>query len=189
MKWTACLIAASCLTGSAQVSPMKKAAPTAVAANRAGAVVTPEKPAIALQTLGTLEKEMDGRLGATGAGDPCVVLGLTRGLYVNGLGAIFTSEVDLVNSPGRGLFPTTPSPDEKGLIHKRKLARVPQLQQTIRDMVLSLAASPALKLADSDQIVVAVRLVYRPWEDMSGLPGQIVIRADRRGGALKMEVQ
>ena len=59
----------------------------------------------------------------------------------------------------------------------------------MRDMVLSLAASPVLKLSDTDQIVVAARLVYRPWEDLTGLPGQIVVRMDHPGAAVKMEVQ
>jgi hypothetical protein len=168
---------------------LKSPPAAAVAAKPAGGATVGEKSPVALQALGTLEKEMDGRLGATGAADPCIVLGLTRGLYVNGFGAIFTSEVDLVNSPALGLFRNTISPEEKAAIHKRKLAHVQMLQQTMRDMVLSLAASPALNMAESDQIVVAVRLVYRPWEDTTGLPGQIVMHADRRGANFKTEIQ
>jgi hypothetical protein len=84
---------------------------------------------------------------------------------------------------------TTITPEQRVSIHKRKLAHVQLLQQTMRDMVLSLAASSALKLSDTDQIVVAVRLVYRPWEDMTGLPGQVVMRMDRRGGMPRVEVQ
>ena len=59
----------------------------------------------------------------------------------------------------------------------------------MRDMILSISASSALKLADSDQVIVAVRLVYRYWEDTKDLPGQIVMRLDRRGGSILMEVQ
>jgi hypothetical protein len=186
MRFAAFLAVAALVPASAQ---LRQPPPAPVAAKPAAAVGTAEKSSVALQTLGALEKELDGRLGATGAGDPCVVLGLTRGLYVNGFGAIFTSEVDLVNSPAIGLFRSTISPDEKVSIHKRKQAHVPLVQQTMREMVLSLAASPLLPMADSDQIVVAVRLVYRPWEDTTGLPGQIILRADRRGAILKTEVQ
>jgi hypothetical protein len=189
MKLAAFLTIAALVPAYAQLGAMKPP-PAPVSARAAGATIIPEKSAVALQTLGTLEKEMDSRLSATGAviNDPSVVLGLTRGLYVNGFGPVFTAEVDLVNSPSLGLFNTI-NAEEKALVHKRKLAHVQMLQQSMRDVVLSLAASPALKMADSDQIVVAVRLVYRPWEDMTGLPGQIVMRADRRGGAVKMEVQ
>jgi len=98
--------------------------------------------------------------------------------------------VDLINSPGMiGLMQTTVSPDQKAAIRKRKQAHLPLLQQTMRDVLLSLAASPALKLADTDQVVIAVRLFYRPWEDTAGLPGQIVMRLDRRSGVPKMEIQ
>jgi len=127
---------------------------------------------------------------ATGGPDPCVVRGLTRGLHMNGLGAVFTAEVELAATPGGvGLFQTTVGPDQKAKFHKTKLARVPMLQQTMRDMVLSLAASPALKLADNDQVVIAVRLWYQRWEDTTGLPGQIVARLDHKGGTVKMDVQ
>jgi hypothetical protein len=79
--------------------------------------------------------------------------------------------------------------DQKAKYHKAKLARVPLLEQTMRDMVLSLAASPVLKLNDSDQIVVVVRLWYQRWEDTANLPGQIVARLDHRGGTVKLDVQ
>jgi hypothetical protein len=189
MRLAVFLVAIAVVPAGAQIGVAKQPPAAAVAAKPAATIVTSERSPVALQTLGVLEKEMDGRLGATGASDPCVVLGLTRGLYVNGFGAIFTSEVELVNSPGAGVFQTPIGPEQKVLVHKRKLAHVPLLQQTMRDMVLSLAASPTLKIADTDQIVVAVRLVYRPWEDTTNLPGQIVLRADRRGAILKTEVQ
>jgi hypothetical protein len=171
---------------------MKQAAAAPVTAKPAGAVAGSEKPAVTLQTLGALEKEMDGRLSATGASinDPCIVQGGgTRGLYVDGIGAIFTGDVDLVNTPSPGIFVIPISAEQRASVHKRKLAHVQLLQQTMRDMVLSLSASPALKLADTDQVVVAIRLAYRPWEDLTGLPGQMVMRLDRRGGAPKLEVQ
>jgi hypothetical protein len=56
-------------------------------------------------------------------------------------------------------------------------------------MALALSTSPTLKLSDNDQVVVVARLVYRSWEDVTGLPGQIVAHLDRRGGTVKMEIQ
>ena len=133
---------------------------------------------------------MNRRISQTGGADPCTVLGMARGLYVSGLGAVFTAEVELTVTPGAiGIFQTAATPEQKTRIHKDKLAHVPLLEQTLRDMALSLAASPVLKLADTDQVVVAARLVYRPWEDVSGLPGEIVVRLDRRGGSPKVEIQ
>lgn len=191
MKLAIFLTAVAILPAGAQLGAMKQAPPASVAAKPAATIgTTPEKPAVALQTLNALEKEMDTRLSATGGADPCAVLGPTRGLYVSGLGAVFTAEVELAATPGAvGLFQSSVGTEQKAKIHKSKLAHVPLLQQTLRDMVLSLAASPTLKLTDTDQVVVAVRLVYRPWEDMTGLPGQIVVHLDRRGGMPKVEVQ
>ena len=182
--------AAALIPASAQVPTMKQPNP-AVAAARAGTGATLEKPAFSLQTIGGLEKELDGRISGTGGSDPCVVPGGgTRGFYVNGLGMVLTADVDLVNSPGGiGLMQATVSAPQKAAIRQRKLAHVPLIEQTMRDMILSISASSALKLADSDQVIVAVRLVYRYWEDTKDLPGQIVMRLDRRGGSILMEVQ
>jgi hypothetical protein len=189
MRLAILLTAAVMAPASAQLAPMKQA-PAAVTAKPAIAGTASATSPVPLQTIAALEKEMDRRLSATGGADPCAVLGETRGLYESGLGAVFTAEVELTATPGGiGLFQATVGPDQKAKIHKNKLEHVPLLEQTMRDMVLSLAATPTLKLSDADQVVVAVRLVYRPWEDMTGLPGQIVMRLDHRGGIPKMEVQ
>jgi hypothetical protein len=39
--------------------------------------------------------------------------------------------------------------------------------------------------------VIAVRLLYLPWEDTHGLPAQIVMKGDRRAaaGSVQMEEQ
>jgi hypothetical protein len=185
MKLAIFLTAVAIVPASAQLGNMKPAAPAA-----AGTIAAVEKSPVPLQAIGVLEKEMNTRISATGGADPCSVLGQARGLYVSGLGVVFTAEVELSATPGGiGLFQATAGPEQKAKIHKTKLAHVPLLQQTMRDMALSLAASPVLKLSDSDQVVVAVRLVYRPWEDVTGLPGQLVVRLDHRGGVPKMEVQ
>ncbi len=166
------------------------APPSSVAAKPATGTVGAERVQVALQALTALEKDIDGRITATGGTDPCVVLGGTRGLYVTGFGAVFTSDVDLVNSPSIGLFQTTISPEQKALVHKRKLAHVTLLENSMRDMLMALAQSPGLKnTPGTDQMVVAVRLMYRPWEDTTGLPGQIVMRADRLGGNIRTERQ
>lgn len=44
------------------------------------------------------------------------------------------------------------------------------------------AAAALNTIADNDQIVVAVRLVYQEWEDTKGLPGLLVVKATRQDG-------
>ena len=49
-----------------------------------------------------------------------------------------------------------------------------------------------IQIPDNQLVVVAVRLAYLNWEDTSGLPGQILMRADRRSalaGDIKEEQQ
>jgi hypothetical protein len=190
MKLTIFFTLVALVPASAQTGAMKQAAP--VAAKPTGTLSATDKAPTPLQSILELEKEMDQRLGTTGTPDPCVVRGPSRGLYVNGLGAVFTAEVELAATPGGiALFGQTNQvgPEQKAKYRKNKLARVPLIEQTMRDMALSLAASPALKLADNEQVVVVVRLWYQRWEDTTGLPGQIVARLDHRGGIVKMDVQ
>ena len=188
MKAAAILMGAALVAG-AQTPAMKQATPMVPVARATGA--GSERPGGSLAGISMLEKEMDGRLSTTGSAinDPCYLMGAgTRGLYISGVGAIFMADVDLVNSPGSP-FSAGHTPAEKAAVRKRKEAHVPLLQQTMRDMAQSIAASPSLKLADNEQVVIVVRLVYRAWEDTVGLPGQISARIERRGGPVVMEVQ
>src|SRR5581483_9854155 len=134
MKFTILFTVAALVSASAQVG-MKQSA--AVAAKPAG-IASTDKPGMSLQAMTELEKEMDSRLSATGAvnNDPSLVLAGTRGVYISGFGAVFTADLDLVNTPlGAGLFATPISAEQKANTHKRKLAHVPMLQQTMRDML------------------------------------------------------
>jgi len=189
MKLTIILTAIAVVSASAQTAPMKPAATTASTAKPAANMGTAETAPVSLQVLRGLERGMDTRIATTGGKIPCNVLSSSRGIYVSGLGAVFSAEVELAPTPGSvGVFANI-SPQQKARYRQDKLANVPLLEQTLRDMALSLAASPALRLADNEQVVVAARLVYRSWEDLTGMPGQIVAHLDRRGGTVKMEVQ
>ena len=190
MKLTIFLTAIALLSASAQPAPMKPAATTASTAKPPGTLGGTETPNVPLQVIRGLEKDMDGRIATTGGKSPCNVLSATRGLYISGLGAVFSVEVELAVTPGGiSLFQTPVGPEQKAKYRNDKLTNIPLLEKTLSDMALALAASPALKLSDRDQVVVAARLVYRAWEDTAGMPGQIVAHLDRRGGAVKMEVQ
>jgi hypothetical protein len=160
-----------------------------VAAKPTGAVAPADKPPVPLETIRTLEKEMDARIANTGTpGDYCVVLGSTRGFYLNGLGAFFTAEVGLAVYPGAAaLFQAPVGAEQKARIRKSKLAHAPMMEQTLQAMVLSLVGS--LKLADNEQVVVAVRFYDQAAEDRTNLPAQMVARLEHRGGAIKVDVQ
>jgi hypothetical protein len=57
------------------------------------------------------------------------------------------------------------------------------MQGMWKDAALALTSIP-----DSEQVVVAVRVLYQPWEDTGGLPGQIVMKGSRKA-ALSGDIQ
>jgi hypothetical protein len=76
-------------------------------------------------------------------------------------------------------------------VHQRKLDRLPQLKQLMRDMWRD-SATALTSIPDNQQVVIAVRLMYLPWEDTRGLPGEIVVKGVRRAavtGAVQTEEQ
>jgi len=135
---------------------------------------------IALGTFSDLEKRFDGKLASIGtANDPLDLLGTTRGVYLDGFGAVFTSELSLIVSPTINPFHQTITDKEKTQTHQRKIDRLPMLRKAMREMVRT-AAMTLIQIPDNQQIVFAVRLDYLKWEDTMGLPGLLVMRAVRR---------
>lgn len=169
-----------------QIKPMASAAPPPNVAPIQASRVPWEK-------ITEVERLADSKF-STSAKDKLYMLGLTRGLYLSGYGAVFTTELELIDS---GPFLPTPfkqtiTPAEIAQVHKRKVDNVPVLKQIMRDVWTS-AAGALNMIPDNEQVVVAVRLMYHSqWEDTKGLPAQIVVRADRKallGGNIQTEEQ
>jgi hypothetical protein len=156
------------------------------------ASLNPAKPApIPLGTFSTIENGFDRKLTGYNINDPIDLLGRTRGLYLDGYGAVFTTELSLIVTPSMSPFHPSLSPAEIAAVHKRKVDRLPALHQILKDMVQT-AAKTLVQVPDNQQVVVAYRLLYLPWEDTSGLPGLLIAKADRRSaltGDIKIEEQ
>ena len=187
MKSAAVLFALSLAPVWAQLPRPQAVAPAAAPP----AVVTPtEKSRVPRQALADVERRLDTKLASLGgANDPIDVLGATRGIYLDGYGAVFTAEASLIVTPGLNPFKTEMTAPEKEKIRQRKLDRLPMLRQAMRDVWRD-SATTLTSIADNQQVVVAVRLLYLPWEDTRGLPGEIVMKGDRRtalAGAPQME--
>jgi hypothetical protein len=128
--------------------------------------------------LASVEKTCDGRLEAS-APDAFELLGSTRAVYLEGYGAVFSAEVNLIVSPNLSPFHQSFTKIEITRIHDRKVQRLPLLKQRMREMLVASAASLE-NLPPSEQVVLAVTLFHYSWEDYSGLPNQIVIQAERQ---------
>ena len=160
------------------------AAPAAAPVAAPAATVTPtEKPRVPRQTLADVERHLDTKLASVGgANDPIDLLGAARGIYLDGYGAVFTAEASLIITPGLNPFHPAMTEPEKEKVRQRKLDRLPMLKQLMRDVWRD-SATALTSIPDNQQVVVAVRLLYLPWEDTRGLPGEIVMKGDRRAAA------
>jgi hypothetical protein len=180
------LLSLSLIPGFAQLRPAAAKQPAGAAPP---VVKSGAKTPVPLDVLTELQKNFDDRLQAIGSGNNSVLLlGVTCGVYVGGYGAVFTSQVDLINTPR-----ITPFQHEVdwAQVRQRKAANVPLLRQAIREIWLA-AASKLTGVPENEQIVIAVRVLYAPSEDTRGLPGQILMKADRRGlitGNIEVEEQ
>jgi len=152
------------------------------------AVSTAEKPLLSFATMSELEAQLDGRINAAGGAEPMVLIGPARALYLLGYGAVVTQEVSLVVTPTVSPFRGAITPKEVTQVHQRKLERLPLIRQVMRDMWTTTASSLNMVPAN-EQIVVAVRLLYKSWEDTRGLPGQLVLRGSRGAGASGVQME
>lgn len=152
---------------------------------------TAEKVRIGPQTFRDLERQFDSRISTIDRAVPFDLLGGARGLYLDGYGVVFTAELSLIQNPVASPFRPPLSAKEIADVRKQKLDHLPKLQQAMTEMMATFAA--ALSSLPADQkIVLAVRLLYQPWEQTADLPAQIMMTADRNSaglGSVRMEQQ
>ena len=126
-----------------------------------------------------MERNFDAVVERLKVDDPYVLLGNTRGVYLGGFGAVFTAEVNLVNSPVISPFRQTISKEDVARVRVKKLQRLPLLKQAMQRMMKTMADGLG-NMPDNEQVVLGVSLFYYSWEDTAGLPGQVVMRATRQ---------
>ena len=167
--WLALAVPLACVLAVAQIPFPRSTAP---------ATSGPSAGRIGLRSFDVLDKNFDAELKTVGGNDPIDLLGGTRGLYLDGYGVVFTTEVSLIFTPTISPFRQQITPEEAANVHKRKLAQLPLLRKAMQRMMLASAAGLD-SVPANQQIVLAVQMFYLPWEDTTGLPGQILMRADR----------
>ena len=138
-----------------------------------------DKPRVNRTMLEAAEKSVDGKLQKLWSLDPAEVLGLTQGVYINGYGAVFMSELNLAPAAGITPFHPTVSPDEVKRTHDKKLQRIAALRNAIRDLLVDSAATLD-SIPDDQQVAMGISLFYWTWESRKGLPAQIVMHAPKK---------
>jgi hypothetical protein len=145
----------------------------------------PSKAArIPSQTIGELERTFNSRLVALApdANEGLDLLGDTRGVQLEDYGVVFTTEVSLVVTPGITPFRQKIPPELAARVHKIRVDRMPLLKTAMKEMMRSMATA-FTQIPASHQLVLVVRLYYGAWEDTTGMPAQVIMRADRASAA------
>jgi hypothetical protein len=144
------------------------------------AAIAATTPRISGNLLKIVESSLDDRVKSLWADNPFSIIRPTRGLYLDGYGAVFTAEINLVSSPAAMLmFRPQMTKEEIEQHRQKKLSRLPQLKEAMRQALLDSAASLDT-VPGEEQIVVVAMLSKYPWEDTTGLPQQIMMQASKK---------
>lgn len=135
-------------------------------------------PRVTRSNLVTLEKLTDSKVAQLETTNPPDVLGYTRGVYLEGFGAVFSTEVDL--SPYAAPNPFRPAHSKADIekLRIQKQSRIETLKKRMTESLIVMARSlegvPA-----TEQIAFAVTIPYGAWENSAGMPRQILIQAPK----------
>ncbi|MGH9660122.1 MAG: hypothetical protein ACRD96_16355 [Bryobacteraceae bacterium] len=149
---------------------MRTAAVVLVAVALAGA----DRPRVSRASIVSVEKNFDQRIRRD---DPYLLIGHTRGVYLEGYGVVLTSEANL-SGMRFGPFGQPSSPEDIEKMRARKLQRLPQLRASMREMLLAAAVSLD-EVPAAEQVAYGISLLYGPGEDHAGLPSQILMHGQR----------
>jgi hypothetical protein len=144
----------------------------------AAAIYAATTPRVSGNVLKAVELSLDDRVKSLWPDNPFPITRLTRGLYLDGYGAVFTVDVSPVLSTTSMMHPTV-TKDEVVKAHKVRGERIAQLRVAM-PLALADAAASLDPVPADDQVTLVVYLSYHEWEDISGMPGQITFRGKKK---------
>jgi hypothetical protein len=137
-----------------------------------------EAPRVDRTQMEKVEKSLEATLLRFTTDNSHTLIGLPRGVYLEGVGAVLTAEVILVNAPVNIMHPL-PTKEEIVQMRKKKLERVPILKKVLRDALAS-AAATLDTIPPDEQVVIAVIVPRFTFEDTAGIPVQVTVQATKR---------
>ena len=129
--------------------------------------------------LAAVEDSLFNKLRRFDINAPIDVLGLPRGIYLEGYGAVFTAEINILQTAGLSPFRPQVTPEEVARVKAAKQKRLPEVRALMRQMLLDSAASLD-RVPMNEQVVLGFVLVNHSWEDRKGLPQMITMQAPRQ---------
>ncbi len=137
-----------------------------------------EAPHVVRAKVLNTEKLINTQLAALYPDEPWFLIGMARGVYLDGMGVVFSAEINLATGPYLSPFKQTISREEIVRLHDKKEVRLPLLRKRMVTIVGSMA-SYLETMPSNEEFVLAVSLLRYPWEDSTGIPSQIIMRAPR----------
>ena len=125
-----------------------------------------------------MEKSLDSRIAQLWTDTPYLLIGTTRGVYLDGYGAVFTAEVNLVSNPS-SMMSASVSKADIARVHAKRLERMPLLKKAMCDALIATAASLDTVPAD-EQVAIVAFLDYFPWEDPTVMPARVTVQGQSR---------
>ncbi len=135
---------------------------------------------VSLGSLRTVEGTINDRI-RSGINDPYDLLGTARGTYLEGYGAVFSVEMNLIlvspliSSP----FKAALSEAELAAMHDRKLRKVEALKEMIRGLMIG-ASKTLTGLPNNEHIVMEAFLFNYRWETARDLPKRLVLTTTKQ---------
>lgn len=137
-------------------------------------------PRVSRPMLISVENAMDTSVSLSKTENPFLISGITRGVYLEGYGAVFTTEVNLIVVSGaQMMFKPITNKQDIAQHRQKKMARLPELKTAVKRAMVD--AAVALKtLPEEERIVFVALLAKYPWEDVTGLPQQVMLQSTRK---------
>jgi hypothetical protein len=145
----------------------------------AAIVAKPADPArVPLSKVINTEKLISTQFAAMYPDELWFLIGTTRGVYLSGLGVVFSAEINLATGPSLSPFKQTITKEEIARHRDKKEVRLPILRNRMYSIVASMSSYLEM-MPDNEEFVLAVTLLRYPWEEAGGMPSQIVMRVPR----------
>ena len=145
----------------------------------AGMIAATVSPRVSRSSLVSLEKLTDSKVIQLDASTPAEALGPTRGVYLEGYGAVFTAEVDPNPYAAPNPFSRPRYTDvELDKLRTQKLARIETLKKRMSESLVVMARGLE-GVPPNESVALAVTIPYYVWEKSNGMPRQIVAVAPK----------
>ena len=127
------------------------------------------------------ERSIDDRFSNVSAitgSKPISLMGVTRSGYLKGFGAVFTLQVSLVPMATLGPFLRL-TEEDKARLNLSKRQRLEDLEIRARTVLVEEGAG-LTQVPVNEQVALIISLHHYSWEDVTGLPSQLVMQARRQ---------